>query len=457
MYDVIVIGGGPGGYAAGIRAAQLNGKVALLEPAELGGTCVNRGCLPTKMWLKAARLKRAIEAGEAFGIKAGIEKLDFSKIVERREGIPTQIGMGMKSLCAANGIDLIAEKGIIKGPRKVEAGGNILEAKSIIIATGTRLQMPEIPGLEAAALTTDDAINLTEMPDSILIVGDSYIEIEMATIFAAFDVAVTLVTRSPRILPREDGDTGQRITKCLREQGVTIIPRAELTSVSARGDSFAAAISGKTEETVVVRKVLVSSRKPNTDLGLDAAGIKTDDGGYIPVGKTLKVADSNSIFAIGDVTGEAMTSYGATAMGVTAAENAMGDSKAFDSRLVPRAMFTFPEAASVGITEEEADELDLDVEIGNCPMSVNGVAMSYDELEGNVKVIADSELGQVLGVHIVGEHATEMIGGVASAMQMETTADELAYTLCMHPTFSENIAMAAQDALNWALYLPPAR
>lgn len=457
MYDVIVIGGGPGGYAAAIRSAQLKGTVALLEPAELGGTCVNRGCLPTKMWLKAARLKKSIEAGDTFGIKAGIEKLDFSKIVERREGIPDQIGMGMKSLCTANGIDLIAEKGIIKGPGKVEAGGKILETKSIIIATGTRLQMPDIPGLEAAALTTDDAISLTEMPESILIVGDSYIEVEMATIFAAFDVAVTLVTQSPRILPVEDGDTGQRITKCLREQGVTIIPRAELKSVTSQSNGFAASISGKTEETVVVKKILISSRKPNTDIGLEAAGTKTNSNGYIPVDNTLKISGSSSIFAIGDVTGEAMTSYGATAMGVTAAENAMGDNKTFDFKLVPRALFTLPEAASVGITEEEADELDLDVEIGNCPMSINGVAMSYDEPEGNVKIIADSELRQVLGVHIVGEHATEMIGGIAAAMQLETTADELADTLCMHPTFSENIAMAAQDVLNRALYLPPSR
>ncbi len=456
MYDVIVIGGGPGGYAASIRSAQLNGKVALLEPAELGGTCVNRGCLPTKMWLKAARIKKTIEAGEMFGVKASIEKIDFSKIVERRNGIPTQIGMGMKSLCTNNGIELIAEKGVIKGPGKIEAGGKILETKSIIIATGTSLQFPDTPGLKDAALTTDEAIDLTEMPESILIVGDGPIEVEMATIFSTFGSVVTLVTPSPRILPLEDGDTGQRITKCLREQGVTIMPRAELKSITPAGEGFSASISGKTEETVEVEKVLVSSRKANTDLGLDAVGIKTGDDGYILVDDTLKTSAGN-VYAIGDVAGGAMTSYGATAMGVTAAENAMGDSKSFDSKLVPRALYTFPEAASVGLTEEEADELDLDVEIGNCPMSINGVAMSYGEVEGNVKVIADAKLGQVLGVHIVGEHATEMIGGVAAALQLETTVDELAYTLSMHPTFSENIAMAAQDALNWALYLPSSR
>jgi len=456
MYDVIVIGGGPGGYAASIRSAQLNGKVALLEPAELGGTCVNRGCLPTKMWLKAARIKKSIEAGETFGIKASINEIDLSKIVERRNGIPSQIGMGMKSLCANNGIELIAEKGVIKGPGKVEAGGKILETKSIIIATGTSLQFPETPGLKEAALTTDEAIDLTVMPESILIVGDGPIEVEMATIFSTFDSTVTLVTPSPRILPQEDGDTGQRITKCLREQGVTIIPRAELKSITAAGQVFSVTISGKTEETIEVKKVLVSSRKPNTDLGLDAAGIKTGDDGYILVDDNLKTSAGN-VYAIGDVAGGAMTSYGATAMGVTAAENAMGDSKTFDAKLVPRAIYSFPEAASVGITEEEADELDLDVDIGNCPMSINGVAMSYNELEGNVKVIADAKLGQVLGVHIVGEHATEMIGGVAAALQLETTVDEMAYTLSMHPTFSENIAMAAQDTLNWALYLPSSR
>ncbi len=456
MYDVIVIGGGPGGYAAGIRSAQLGGKVALLEPAELGGTCVNRGCLPTKMWLKAARLKKSIEAGEAFGIKASIETLDFSTIVERKKGIPTDIGMGMNALCANNGIEVIAGKGVLKGPNKVEVDGKILETKSIIIATGSSIAAPDIPGLGEAALTTDEAVELTEMPESILICGDGPIEIEMATIFSAFDTAVTLVTKSPRILPQEDGDTGQRISKCLREQGVVIIPRAELKSVTASEDGFIAQVAGKEEQSITVKKVLVSARKANTDLGLDPAGIEKDSNGFIRVDDMLKTSTGN-IYAIGDVTGRSMMSYGATAMGVTAAENAMGDQKTFNFKAVPRALYTFPQAASVGITEEEADELDLDVEIGNCPMSINGVAMSYGEVEGNVKVIADAELGEVLGVHIVGENATEMIGGVAAALQLETTVEELAYTLCMHPTFSENIAMAAQDALQWALYLPKQR
>ncbi|MBU2645204.1 dihydrolipoyl dehydrogenase [bacterium] len=456
MYDVIVIGGGPGGYAAGIRAAQLGGRVALLEPGEMGGTCVNRGCLPTKMWLKAARIKKTIESGETFGIKAGVQKIDFSKIVARKKGIPHDIGMGMNALCANNGIEVIHEKGRFKSPHEVEAGGKVLETRMVIIATGSSLSVPNTPDLEQAALTTDEAMELTEMPESILIVGDGPIEVEMATIFSAFDCAVTLVTPSPRILPGEDGDTGQRITKCLREQGVTIIPRSSLKSVSPSGEGFTALVVGQEEQVIPVRKVLVSSRRPNTDLGLEKAGVKTNSDGFIQIDDTLQTSAAG-IYAIGDVTGGAMMSYGATAMGVTAAENAMGGSKTFNPRSVPRALYTFPEAASVGITEEEADELDLDVEIGNCPMSINGVAMSYGEVEGNVKVIADAALGQVLGVHIVGEHATEMIGGVAAALQLETTVEELAYMLCMHPTFSENIAMAAQDAMKWALYLPRQR
>ena len=453
MYDVIVIGGGPGGYAAGIRSAQLGGKVALLEPADLGGTCVNRGCLPTKMWLKAARLKKAIETGETFGIKASVENIDLAKIVERKQGIPNDIKMGMNALCANNGIEVINEKGVLKSPHEVAAGGRILETKTVIIATGSSIVPLDIPGLSAAGITTDEAVEMTEIPESILICGNGPIEIEMATIFSAFDSKVTLVTQAPRILPKEDGDVGQRIAKCLREQGVTIMTRAELKSVTPSDNGFTTQVVGKEELALEVKKVLVSSRKANTDLGLDQVGVDTDSDGFICIDDTLKTS-VNGIYAIGDVTGGAMMSYAATAMGVTAAENAMGGTKTFNPRSVPRAMFSFPEAASVGITEEEADEQDLDVEIGNCPMSINGVAMSYGEIEGSVKVISDAKLGEVLGVHIVGEHATEMIGGVALGLQLEATVEEFAYTLCMHPTFSENIAMAAQDAMNWALYLP---
>lgn len=456
MYDVIIIGGGPGGYAAGIRSAQLGGKVALLEPEDLGGTCVNRGCLPTKMWLKAARLKKEIETGETFGIKASVESIDFAKIVERKQGIPNDIKLGMSVLCVNNGIEVINERGTLKSPRKVEAGGRILETKTIIIATGSSIASPDIPGLSAAAVTTDEVVEMTEIPASILICGDGPIEIEMATIFSAFDSQVTLVTPAPRILPQEDGDVGQRIAKCLREQGVTIITRAELKSISKSATGFTAQVSGKEDLALEVEKVLVSSRKANTDLGLDHLKVEMNSEGFIRVDDTLKTS-IDGIFAIGDVTGGSMMSYAATAMGVTAAENAMGGRKVFNPRAVPRSLFTFPEAASVGITEEEADLQDLEVEIGNCPMSINGVAMSYGQTEGNVKVISDTELGQVLGVHIVGEHATEMIGGVALGLQLEATVEEFAYSLSMHPTFSENVAMAAQDALNWALYLPKQR
>lgn len=453
MYDVVVIGGGPGGYAAAIRSAQLGGSVALLEPGDLGGTCVNRGCIPTKIWLKAARLKKMVENGGGFGIKSRLEAVDLEEIVARKQGVPNDIKMGMAGLCANNGIELIPERGVIKGPNEVDIGGKVLETRSIIIATGSSIASPDIPNLADAALTTDQAVELTSMPGSILICGGGPIEIEMAAILNAFGCKVTLVTDAPRILPGEDGDTGQRISQILRNEGVEILPRFSLSSVQKVKAGFSATIAGKEDKTIEVDRILVSGRMPNTDIGLDQADVRCTAEGFIEVNDSCRTS-SDSIYAIGDVTGGWMLSYAATTMGVTAAENAMGGSRIFDSKTVPRALYTTPEAASVGLTEEEADELDIDYETGSCPMSINGVAMAYGELEGNVKVVFSPEYGDVLGIHIVGEHATEMIWGAATALRMEAVVEDLAYTQAMHPTFSENIAMAAQDSMQWALYLP---
>jgi len=457
MYDVIVIGGGPGGYAAGIRAAQLGGKVALLEPRELGGTCVNRGCIPAKIWNRAARLKQAIATADDFGIQATIDGINLKTIVERRKGIPNDVQMGMNGLCKNNKIDVIKERGILKSPREVQLEGKVLASKNIIIATGTSIFVPEIPGLDdAAVMTTDQVLEMTQVPSSILINGAGPIEVEMAVILNAFGAKVYMVSETSRILPREDGTTSQRLTKALREQGVEILPRFKLESLKKTKAGYTGQLSGKENKTVEVERVLVSSRKPNTGIQLNQAGVELDDNQFIVVDKGLKTS-ADGIYAIGDVTGGWMVSYAATGMGVVAAENAMGESSVFNANLVPRGYWTIPEAASVGITEEEADDQDLDVEIGECPISVNGVAMAYGEMDGSVKVISDAEFGEILGIHIVGSHATELIWGASLAMQMEGTVEDLAYTLTVHPTFSENMPMAGQDALGWALYLPRRR
>jgi dihydrolipoamide dehydrogenase len=452
-YDVVVIGGGPGGYAAGIRASQLGASVALLEPSDLGGTCVNRGCIPARIWNRAAKYRKEIVKANEFGIQAKVEGIDFMKITARQKGVANDIKMGMQGLCQNNKITVVRERGEITGPGTLKAGANVLNAKNIIIATGTSLKETEIPGVESCCIHTDNLFGLTEIPKSVLILGGGYVEVEMALILSGFDSKVIIAVDGGRLLPGEDSDMVQRITKTLRAGGVEIRLKSKMVSAEAADGGCRVTLSGPEPNTITVEKVLLTARKPNTAIGLESVGVVLDGGGFIKVNEKLETS-AKGIYAIGDVTGGLQLSYAATAMGVAAAESAMGKERSFDSRLVPRGLWTNPESASVGLTEEEAEEQGIDIEIGECPLTVNGVAMAYGKMEGSVKVIIDSELGQILGVQIIGEHATELIWAASLAIGLEATVEDLAYSLALHPTFGETIAMAGQDAMGWALYLP---
>jgi dihydrolipoamide dehydrogenase len=455
MHDVIVIGGGPGGYAAAIRASQLDGKVALVESAEVGGTCVNRGCIPTKIWLHAAHMLHGIRSAEEFGIKTSVQELDFQRIVHRKNGVSGDIRMGMEGLLANNNVEVIRGGAILKSPKEVDVNGSILEARKIILATGSSLSVPDVPGLEEAALTTDQVLEMTDVPSSVLIWGAlGPIEVEMATLLSIFGCKVVLISDSRRLLPREDGETSQRLAQGLREQGVEVLPRFTLESVQKSERGYTCNLSGPQEQKVDVEKVLISSRKPNTaNLGLEQLGIqlKEDDG--IRVNEQLQTS-VDGIYAIGDATGGWMLSHASSAMAITAAENAMGKKRNFPFHLISRAIWSMPEVGAVGLSEEEAEKQGLEVEVGGFPYSINGLAMSRNEMDGAVKIISDARYGEILGVHIVGAHATELIGEAVLVMQLEATANELARSIRAHPTFSENVVEAARDAANWALYLP---
>ncbi len=455
MHDVMVIGGGSGGYAAAIRASQLGGKVALVEAAEIGGTCVNRGCIPSKVWLRAAYLLHCIRNADEFGIKATVQELDLHAIVARKNGVSGDIRMGMEGLLANNGVEVIRGRAVLKSPQKIKIDDNILEAKKIILATGSVLSIPDVPGLEDAALTTDQVLEMTEAPSSVLIWGDiGPIEVEMATMLNTFGSKVFMASDSRRILPLEDGDTSQRIAQSLREQGIELFPRSSLQSVKKSEAGFEAILSGPEERSVKVEKVLVSARRPNTaNLGLEQAGVQLNEDGSIRVNQRLETSVPG-IYAIGDATGGWMLSHAASSMAVVAAENAMGNSRKFPFHLVPRGIWSIPQVGSVGLSEEDAEEKGIDVEVGDFPYSINGLAMARDEMIGAVKIVSNARHGEILGVHIVGANATELVGEAVLAMQLESTARELAYSIRVHPTFSESVVDATRDAENWALYLP---
>jgi dihydrolipoamide dehydrogenase len=454
MHDLIVIGCGPGGYAAAIRASQLGGKVAVIEAADIGGTCVNRGCVPAKVWHNAAATLQSIRKGADFGIESPEPKLNLKTIVERKNGVSGEIRMGMEGLLANNGVELIRGRAVFKGPKAVAVGGSAMEAKTFIIASGSSLAFPDVPGLKEAAMTTDDLLEMKKVPTSVLVCRADFVEVEMANILNTFGCKVVLATDAPRILPREDHDTSQRVAQALREQGVEIVTRSTLQSVKKKKGGSACELSGSKERTVEVAKVLVSSRAPNTaDMGLDRAGVKPGEDGTIRVNDFLETSVAG-IYAIGDCTGGWMLSHSSSSMAVTAAENAMGQKGKYPFHLIPRGSWTSPEVGSVGLSEEEAEKQGLEIEVGIFPYSINGLAACRNEVDGAVKIVSEAKYGEILGVHIVGGGATELVGEAVLAMQLECTAREFARSIRIHPTFSEAVVDAARDAEKWALYLP---
>jgi dihydrolipoamide dehydrogenase len=455
MYDVVVIGGGPGGYAAAIRAAQLGGKVALAEADQIGGTCVNRGCIPSKVWQRSARMLQHIQTARDFGIKARFEGLDLKAVVERINGVAGDIRMGMESLLKNNAVELVPGRAVIKSPREVAVDKTRLETRKIIIASGSRLDVPDIAGLEDAALTTDQILETDRIPDSVLIPSAQPIQVELAGTLAVLGCKVTLATPDRRILPREDLETSQRITQALSQQGVDVLRGYEIDSVRSAENGYEAVLTGPDERRIRVERILVCSRRPNTSgAGIEAVGVQQDPDGGIAVNDQLETSVAG-IYAVGDVTGGWMLSHAASSMAITAAENAMGQSGAFPFHLIPRCLWTIPQVGSVGLSEAEAEKKGLDVEVGDFPLAINGLAMAHDQMSGAVKIVSEARYGEILGVHIVSEHATELIGEAVLAIQLEATVNELARSIRAHPTFSEAVVDAARDAKDWALYLPP--
>ena len=316
-------------------------------------------------------------------------------------------------------------------------------------------QTPDIKGLPSALLTTDQILDMQNVPASVLVCGADTIAVEMATLLNTFGSKVYIATENRFVLPAEDHDSGQRLGQALSDDGIEIIARSTLTSVKTSKNGFVCELAGKKKaRTVAVERVLAGIRKSNTaNLDLDQAGIRLNDDGSIHVDDYLRTTTRN-IYAIGDVTGGSMQSHAASAMAVKASENALGAKTKFPFDLVPRGTWTFPEVASVGLTEEQAENKDLDIDVGYFPYSINGYAIARNETFGAVKIITDAEYRIIYGVHIVGPHATELIGEAVLAMQLEYTTDELAASMRIHPTFSEAVVDAARDVEKWALYLP---
>ena len=456
--DLIIIGGGPAGYVAAIRTRQLGGSVTLIEEDTVGGTCLNRGCIPMRALIRGVEFLEIPRKAKDYGVNLGAAEVDFAKMMARKDTIVRTVTGGVKLLLEGNGAEVIAGKGRLTSPSEVEVvssdgSTSRITARKILIATGTRAKRPAVPGGDGV-LTTDQAMELTEIPRSLLIIGGGAIGMAFATIFAKLGAEVTVAETSARILPEVDGEIVSILARDLRKQKIQILTEASITEVrdAEGGEKSVVVTAGGEEKTLTVQYVLAADeREANLEgLGLDVAGISTG-GGVIEVNRRMET-NVAGVLAAGDVVGEPRLAHVAFTEGRVAAENVMDKASEMDYLTVPRCINTFPEIASVGLTEEAAASQGYQTRIGRFPLAAVGMATILAERSGAVKIISEAEYGQILGIHIIGPHAAELIGEATLAMKMEATPKEISATIHTHPTISEALMEAALDVTGEALH-----
>jgi dihydrolipoamide dehydrogenase len=459
-YDVAVIGAGIGGYVAAIRSSQLGQKVALIEKADVGGTCLNRGCIPTEALLAAAELLEKISKAEEFGIKVGDVAVDFSKVMARKEAVVNRLIQGVRYLIRKNKIVLITGQGtIISGNQirvvKLNGEEEKASAKNIIIATGSQEPMPSFAEVdEKTVLSTRGALALKECPRSLAVIGGDVMGVEFAMLFNAFGVKVKILEAAPNLFPTLDREIGRRYERILKKKGIEVYVEtaAESVKVQPDGKVLIGAVRKGTETSIEAEKVLIAEgRRPaSADLGLEAIGVETRDG-FIVVDEHQRTSVPN-LYAVGDVVGGKMFAHKAAAEGIVAAENISGKNSTIEPNLIPICVYSQPEVASVGLSVEEAKLQGLNVAIGKFPLLANGRALALGETDGFAKVVCDGETGEVLGVHLIGPHATDIISEAALAMRMECTSEEIGDLVHPHPTISEALMEATKAVTNKAIH-----
>lgn len=458
--DIAIIGGGPGGYIAALRAAQLGAKVALAERERVGGVCLNLGCIPTKALLRNAEVLETVRRAGEFGVRVGAPAVDWPAMQARKTQVVERLVSGVELLLRQAGVTVLPGHARFISPTTLAVEGKEVservEADRFIIATGSRPASLPVPGLDSpAVLDSTGALALSELPESLIIVGGGAVGVEFASLFHALGVEVTLIEMLPRLLPRMEAMLGRTLERALKRRKLQVLTDTRLKQVKDLGGQLEVEVEGRagTQALRSQKMLLAVSRLPNVEnVGLQEAGVRYDRRGIaIDEGMRTNVPH---IYAIGDVTGGVMLAHWASHMGVAAAENALGGSVALRDRAVPSCVFSLPEVASVGLSEEEASEKGHEVLVGEFPFLANGKALAHGETEGAVKFVAEKKYGQILGLHIIGLHASDLIllGGLA--LTLEATLDEFKETIAPHPTLCEAISEAALDALGIPLSIP---
>jgi dihydrolipoamide dehydrogenase len=458
-YDVIFIGGGPAGYVGAIRCAQLGMSVAVVEREGLGGTCVLWGCIPAKALLEAAATATKVSHAADFGVTVGEVKLDYGVAMKRSRAVSTQNSKGVEFLFKKNKITWIKGTARLSGKNAVTVKGDAKEEKhdakkAVVISTGSRVKgLPQI-GLElnkTTVISSDEALILDKAPKTMAIVGAGAVGCEFADVFTAFGTKVTLIEALPGILPLEDADCSAELTRSFKKRKIDVLMAAKISDVKVGKNSVTMSVeSGGRKQNLEVEKVLVAAgRAPNIeDIGIKEAGVQLTERGFIKINERMETS-VKGIYAIGDVAGPPMLAHKGQREGVAFAEFLAGQKHVHTVNYgnIPNATYCHPEVASIGLTEAQVKEKKIDYKVGKFPFSANGRARTSGETEGFVKIIRDAKYGEILGAHIIGAHATELIHELAVARENEFTVEEVDLAIHAHPTLSEAVAEAALDSL----------
>jgi dihydrolipoamide dehydrogenase len=451
--DVAVIGAGPGGYTAAIRAAQLGLETVLIEKALMGGCCTNVGCIPSKALIHAAdvRYDTQSQAAKKMGMDANVT-LDFAKTQAWKDGVVKDLRNGITTLCKLNGVEVIEGQAFFTSSNtlsvETEAGLRGVRFKSAVMATGTKVRgMDSLPFDHKRIISSDDVFSLSELPKNLVIIGAGYIAVEMANLFSKFGSKVTIVHHGDRLLKRMEPEITELLLKKMREMGIEILFNSEINGVE--GNEAVAKTPAGARRIPFDKLLVATGRVPYLEgLGLDKTKVRLNEEGLISVDSAMRTTD-RSIFAVGDITPGPQLAHKAFRQGKVAAEVIAGKKSAFDNRAMPMVVFSKPEIGSVGLTEEEAAKQGKPL-IGRMPYSASGRAKTMGATDGFVKIVADAN-GMILGVQIIGEGAGSVIAEATLAMEMAATLEDLASTIHAHPTMPEALAAAAEDALGRAI------
>jgi dihydrolipoamide dehydrogenase len=463
-FDLIVIGSGPGGYVAAIRAAQLGMKTAIVEKDRLGGICLNWGCIPTKALLKNAEIYKLFKKSEEFGISHDNLRFDFSKIVDRSRAVADKSAKGVNFLMKKNNIAVFSGSGKLSAKNTVEVYDSdqqpkeTLTASKVMLATGARAKaLPGIPIDGSRVISSTEAMILREVPKTMLIIGAGAIGVEFAYFYNAFGTLVTLVEMMPNILPIEDHEISEQLARSFKKNGIQILTQSKVSSLKVGSDGIESTVQNAKGESNQIKAdvalMAVGVTGNIEGLGLEAVGVKVEKG-HIPVNSEFQT-NQPGIYAIGDVIGPPWLAHVASAEGISAVEGMAG----FEERLkvayetIPGCTYCQPQVASIGLTEQKAREKGYQVKIGKFPFSASGKARATGETDGLVKLVFDAKYGELLGAHILGSEATEMIAELGLAKNLEATYQEIFKTVHAHPTLSEAIMEAAAAAAGEAINL----